>query len=113
MRGWVHALTLGGDPADAAVRALPDPEAVGPFDRAMRALDRGSADAVTFQRPCHSHVDDAEAVLLAVWRQVRSRDEAAARATLRLLTDECAADAVAAAMAQAVALLARAPVARG
>jgi hypothetical protein len=78
----------------------------------MRALDRGSTDAIAFQRPCHVDVDDMEAVLLAIWRQVGCGAGATARATLRLLIDAPAADAVATAMARVATLLARAPAAR-
>ena len=92
MRGWVYACTLGGDPATAAARVLADDaEAVAPFDRVMRALDRGSVELMTFQRPCRSSVDDMEAVLLSVWRHVARGDAATARATLRLMVDEAAA----------------------
>ncbi|WP_174297295.1 hypothetical protein [Sphingomonas bacterium] len=112
MRSWVHALTLGGDPVEAAARVLAGLEAVAPFDRAMRALDRGSVDQLTFQRPCYSHVDDGEAAVLAIWRAVRLGEHATARATLRLLVDEVAAGEAASAMAQVAALLANAPVGR-
>lgn len=113
MRGWVHALTLHGDPAAAAGRVLADPDAATAFDRAMRTLDRGSADQLVFQRPCHSHVGDAEAVMLAIWRQLDHGEHAVACATLRLLIDAQAAGVAAAAMAQATALIAHRPVVRG
>ena len=110
MRGWVHALTLGGDPADAAARALPvgpgaAAETVAAFDRAMRALDRGC--------PGHDRVDDAEAVLLAIWRQVRGAGTGQAETTLRLLVDAPAAAEAVSAMAEVSALLAPAPAVRG
>lgn len=96
-RRWVHALTLAG----AAPVPLADEE---PFDAAMRALDRGSTDTLVFQRPCHSTVEETEAVLLGVWRLVRADRIAAARAAAAALIDPAQAGALVTAMVRAVAL---------
>jgi len=98
MRAWVHALTLAGDPGRAVARGF---EARGlaarqaAFDDAMRALDRGSADTLTFQRPCHATVEEDEAIVLGLWRLVQGdRIGDARRAAARLLTAGAARDLV-------------------
>lgn len=96
-RRWVHALTLAGS-APAAMAAEE------PFDAAMRALDRGSTDTLVFQRPCHSTVEETEAVLLGLWRLVRADRIAAARHAAAALIDPIEAGALVAAMVRTVAL---------
>ena len=94
-RAWVHALTVAG----AAPAPLAEAE---PFDAAMRALDRGSVDTLVFQRPCHSTVEDTEAVWLALWRLVRADRIGPARAVAASLVAADATDALVAAMVRAV-----------
>lgn len=96
MRRWVHALTVagtapGGDVGDE------------PFDAAMRALDRGSTETLVFQRPCHSTVEETEAVMLGLWRLVRADRIGAARAGAAALVDADAARSLVAGMTRAVA----------
>ena len=92
-RRWVHALTLAGaEPAGAAA---------DPFDTAMRALDRGSADTLVIGRPCHSTVNETEAVLLGLWRLVAADRLGAARAAAAGLVDDRAAAAMIGAMVRA------------
>lgn len=94
MRAWVHALTLAGDPERAiaggfAARGLAGRQAA--FDAAMRALDEGSAETLTFQRPCHGTVEEEEAVLLGLWHLVqRDRLGDAIAAAERLVTPAAA-----------------------
>jgi len=96
-RRWVHALTVAGSaPAPIAAEE--------PFDAAMRALDRGSTDTLVFQRPCHSTVEETEAVLLGLWRLVRADRIAAARAAAAALIDPAQAGPLVAAMVRSVAL---------
>lgn len=97
-RRWVHALTLAG--TAPAVTAAVDEEA---FDAAMRALDRGSLETLVFQRPCHSTVEETEAVVLGVWRLVHADRIAAARATAAALVDADSARVMVAAMVRSVA----------
>ncbi len=96
MRRWVHALTLAG----TAPQPVPEQEA---FDGAMRALDRGSSDTLVFQRPCHSTVEETEAVVLGIWRLVRADRIAAARNAAVALVSAPEAQAMVAAMIRAVA----------
>lgn len=94
-RRWVHALTLAGTaPAAAGEEA---------FDAVMRALDRGSAETLVFQRPCHSTVEETEAVVLGLWRLVHADRIAAARAAAAALVDADSARVMVAAMVRAVA----------
>lgn len=97
-RRWVHALTLAGT---APAPACADEE---PFDAAMRALDRGSTDTLVFQRPCHSTVEETEAVLLGLWRLVRADRVAAARHAAAALIDPTEAGPLVAAMVRSVVL---------
>lgn len=94
-RRWVHALTLAGADAGGA--------AADPFDAAMRALDRGSADTLVIGRPCHSAVNETEAVLLGLWRLVAADRLGAARAAAAGLVDERSAAAMVGAMVRAAA----------
>ena len=64
IRRWVHALTLAG--------VAPTCDEDDGLHRAMRALDEGSSDLLVIQRPCHSTVEETEAVLLGLWRLVRA-----------------------------------------
>lgn len=96
-RRWVHALTLAGQ-APAPVEASDEA-----FDAVMRALDAGSTGTLVFQRPCHSTVEETEAVLLGLWRLVRADRIAAARAAAGGLVDAEGARAMVAAMVRAVA----------
>ncbi len=96
MRRWVHALTLAG----AAPAPLPGDDA---FDRAMRTLDKGSVDTLVFQRPCHSTVEETEAVVLGLWRLVRADRLVAASAAAGSLVDPDSARALIAAMVRGVA----------
>lgn len=88
-RRWVHALTLAG--------AAPVASETGtPFDDLMRALDRGSRDTLVFQRPCHSTVEEIEAVILGLWRLVRAdRIGAARNAAAALVAPDAARELVA------------------
>jgi hypothetical protein len=96
MRRWVHALTLAG-PA-----AAPEPSG-NAFDDAMRTLDRGSTETLVFQRPCHSTVEETEAVVIGLWRLIRDdRIGAANGAAMALVSAEFARPMVAA-MIRAVA----------
>ncbi len=73
-RAWVHALTLAGAPEAATAGGFADHGGAGAaaaFDHAMRLLDRGSVDTLVFQRPCHSTVEETEAVVIGLWRLVR------------------------------------------
>ena len=92
MRRWVHALSLHGAP-------LGDER--DPLDAAMRLLDRGSADDLVIQLPCHSSVGETEAVLLGLWRLVRDARADAAHATAAMIVDT-AADALVGAMRSVV-----------
>ena len=85
-RAWVHALTLAGQPAAAVAPRFAD--GGDAFDAAMRVLDARSIGTLTFQRPCHSTVDDTEAVVLGLWRLVSADRIPAALATARLLVDD-------------------------
>lgn len=93
MRAWVHTLTLAGEPKRAVAGRFID--GGSSFDAAMTILDRFSGETLAFQRPCHPHVEETEAVLLGLWRLVldgRDRD-ATATATL-LVNGEAAPDLV-------------------
>ena len=97
MRRWVHALTIAG--------TAPEPAAADEaFDAAMRLLDRGSTDTLVFQRPCHSTVEEVEAIVLGLWRLVRADRIAAARAAAAGLVDRDHAGALITAMVRAVAV---------
>ena len=98
MRRWVHALTIAGQ--------APSPSAQDEaFDAAMRALDAGSTDTLVFQRPCHSTVEETEAVVLGLWRLVRADRIAAARDAASGLVDTDAARPLVAAMVRATSTL--------
>lgn len=97
MRRWVHALTIAGA---APVPLAGEDEA---FDAVMRALDRGSAETLVFQRPCHATVEETEAVVIGLWRLARADRIAAARAAAAALVDADAAQAMVAAMVRSVA----------
>lgn len=94
MRAWVHALTLAGEPSSAVAARFAD--GGGAFDAAMRLLDRASVETLTFQRPCHSTVEEDEAVVLGLWRLVHADRLPAALATARLLVGDAAGAMVAA-----------------
>lgn len=94
MRAWVHALTLAGDAATAVAARFADGGSA--FGAAMRVLDAASTDTLTFQRPCHSTVEEDEAVVLGLWRLVVDDRLPAALATARLLVGHAAGDFVAA-----------------
>lgn len=93
-RAWVHALTLAGEPAAAVAPRFGDGGSA--FDAAMRVLDAESIGTLTFQRPCHSTVEETEAVVLGLWRQVLADRLPTALATARLLVGAGAASLVAA-----------------
>jgi len=81
-RAWVHALTLAGAPQAATAGGFADrggEDAATAFDAAMRVLDQGSTETLVFQRPCHSTVEETEAVVIALWRLVRDDRIAPAR----------------------------------
>jgi len=102
MRAWVHALTLAGDPEGAVAGGFAGPGAgtrQAAFDRAMRALDQGSTDTLTFQRPCHPTVEEDEAVVLGLWALVQGDRIGAATAAARALLSPAAAIATVRAMA--------------
>jgi hypothetical protein len=83
MRAWVQR---GFEARGLAARQVA-------FDDAMRALDRGSTDTLTFQRPCHATVEEDEAIVLGLWRLVRAdRIGAACAAAARLVTADAARD---------------------
>lgn len=94
MRAWVHALTLAGEPAIAVAARFADGGTA--FDAAMRLLDDASTDTLTFQRPCHSTVEEDEAVVLGMWRLIAADRLRAALATARLLVGDAAGALVAA-----------------
>lgn len=116
-RGWVQALTLAARPEAAVTGGFArlgiGGDGVAAFDRVMRALDRGSRDTLAFQRPCHATVEETEAVVLSLWRQVRAGERAAAAATARLLVDEVSAAIVTGGMAMVSAAVRAATPARG
>lgn len=89
-RRWVHALTAG-----AAAHG-------GDFDEAMRALNRGSADVLPIERPCHARVGETEAVLLSLWRLVREGRDVAAQAAAAMIVDAASATAAVRAMGRVV-----------
>ena len=88
MRAWVHALTLAAQPAAAVAPRFTDGGTA--FDAAMRVLERDSTGTLVFQRPCHSTVEETEAVVLGLWRLVRGDRLAPALATARLLVGDAA-----------------------
>jgi hypothetical protein len=88
MRAWVHALTLASEPATAVAARFADGGST--FDAAMRVLDAESTGTLTFQRPCHSSVEEDEAVVLGLWRLVAADRLPAALATARLLVGDAA-----------------------
>lgn len=94
-RAWVHALTLAGSPDVATAGGFADhggADAAVAFDMAMRVLDRGSTETLVFQRPCHSTVEETEAVVIGLWRLVRDDRIVPARgAAAALVGDEAAA----------------------
>jgi len=98
MRAWVHALTLAGDPTGAMARGTGLDARQAAFDRAMRALDQGSTDTLTFQRPCHPNVEEDEAVVLGLWALVADDRIGAATAAARTLLSPAAATAMVRAM---------------
>lgn len=98
MRRWVHALTLAGHAPAPAVEEQA-------FDGAMRALDAGSTETLVFQRPCHSTVEETEAVVIGLWRLVRADRIGAARQAAAGLVDAAAARALIAAMVRATPAL--------
>ncbi len=105
-RKWVHALTLAGVPATATAGGFADhggETACAAFDLVMRAMDEGSAETLVFQRPCHSSVEETEAVVLGLWRLVRADRIAAAQAAAAALVDGAAARTVVAGMIRVVA----------
>lgn len=89
MRAWVHALTLAGEPAAAVAPRFADGGTT--FDSAMRILERESLDALVFQRPCHSTVEETEAVVLGLWRLVDADRFGPAMGAARLLVGDAAA----------------------
>lgn len=89
MRAWVHALTLAVEPAAAVAPRFAD--GGSRFDAAMRVLERGSTGTITFQRPCHSTVEEDEAVVLGLWALVRGDRLGAALATAGALVDDAGA----------------------
>lgn len=95
MRRWVHALTVAGHAPVASAQEEG-------FDAAMRALDAGSTDSLVFQRPCHSTVEETEAVVLGLWRLVRADRIAVARRAAAGLVDDDATRPLIAAMMRAV-----------
>jgi hypothetical protein len=88
MRAWVHAVTLASEPAAAVAPRFADGGSA--FDAAMRVLERDSTDTLVFQRPCHSTVEETEAVVLGLWRLVRSDRLAPALGAARLLVGDAA-----------------------
>lgn len=105
-RTWVHALTLAGVPATATASGFAGhggATACAAFDQVMRAMDEGSAETLVFQRPCHSDVEETEAVVLGIWRLVRADRIAAAQVAAAALFDGTAARAVIAGMTRVVA----------
>ena len=103
MRAWVHALTLAGDPGLARVEA-PGSDRQAAFDAAMRALDRGSVDTLTFQRPCHATVEEDEAVVLGLWHLAQRDRIGDARAAAERLVDPASARTLIRAMVEFGAL---------
>ncbi len=85
MRAWVHTLTLAGEPKRAVAGRFID--GGSSFDAAMTILDRFSGETLSFQRPCHPHVEEIEAVLLGLWRLVLDGRDGDATATATLLVD--------------------------
>ena len=94
--------------AAAAAAASPAPTAesasssAASSSAAMRALDAGSTESLVFQRPCHSTVEETEAVVLGLWLLVRADRIAAARAAAAGLVDDDATRPLVAAMMRAV-----------
>lgn len=97
-RRWVHALTVAGQAPAPSMRD-------DAFDAAMRALDAGSTECLVFQRPCHSTVEETEAVVLGLWRLVRADRIATARDAAAGLVDADAARPLLTAMVRAVSTL--------
>jgi hypothetical protein len=112
MRQWILARVTGRGPADSLSRlfsARGMADALTPFDAAMTALDRRSSEELAFRRPCDPHVDDVEAVLLAIWRAVFDRRDARAHRSLALIVDAAAAREMANSMARVCSSLQRLP----
>ena len=79
LRRWVHAYSMAGG---AAVSEA------APFDAAMRLIDQRSSDDLAIGRPCQPLVGESEAVLIALWRLVRSDRIAQARSLAAAIVDE-------------------------
>lgn len=71
LRRWVHAVSQTLKPT-----ATPLDDS---FSSAMRQLDEGSSDNLLILRPCHDRVGESEAILVALWRLIRTGSDALAR----------------------------------
>ncbi len=106
-RAWVHALTLAGSPDTMTAGGFAEhggADAAAAFDTAMRVLDRASTDTLVFQRPCHSTVEETEAVVIALWRLIRDDRIAPARGAAAALVGDEAGTLVSAMVRAAVRL---------
>lgn len=78
IRRWVHAFSTVGAAADTAD---------DPFAAAMAMLDQGSSDDLAIGRPCQPIVGESEAVLLGLWRLVRTGNVPAAGRLAAMIVD--------------------------
>lgn len=71
LRRWVHTVSQSLKPG----AILPNDS----FGSAMRQIDEGSSDDLLILRPCHDTVGESEAILVALWRLIRSGRDVMAR----------------------------------
>ena len=108
MRGWTHAATVGRCPPQAircgfagvgALGALPD------FHVAMALLASDAVDTIELAPLACGRIAEGEAILLGLWHDLASWQEACARATLAMLASADSVTPIARAMEAAIVRL--------
>ena len=101
MRGWTRQLNSGLCPPAAlapAFQRLGIIDALPPFHKMMVLLNHHAARDFAFRCLSAPVIGEDEAVLLGVWRDVAGNQIANAEATLAMISDEVAAEAMVQAM---------------
>ena len=116
LRCWALARALGRDTLGAiAARApaLNETGAAESLDDAMTLLDEAGTGPLELQRPCHGHVEEDEAVLLAISALARDGEIAAAQCAIGHLAAQEATKPIALLLADAARRLGEATVTAG